>query len=684
MIVSINWLNKYVDININADELAHKITMAGIEVEEVKKVDEDTILELELTPNRGDCLGLINLAREVSAITGNELKIPQINIEENDEDISDYVKVEIADSSLCKRYSARVIKNVQIKPSPSWLQDALNNSGIRPVNNIVDITNYVMLESNQPLHAFDYDLLGSNKKILVRKAKEGEVIVTLDESERVLDEEMLVITDGDKPVALAGVMGGLHSEISDDTVNILLESANFLGTNVRKTSKKVGLRSESSIRFEKGVDVNAVIYASNRATQLIQELAGGEVVGGIADIYPEPQKCLNIKLRTEKVNDLLGTELSADEIEKHLISLSFNLEKEGTDYLVKIPTYRPDIELEVDLIEEIARLYGYENIPATLPIGGTTQGGLDDYQKFRKQATSILARSMFEVVNYSFINPAVFDSLLLSDDSELRNVVKLANPLSEEQSVMRTLLLPELLENINRNLARKNDNLSFFEIGSVFTPKGDNLPEERLKVGAVVSGYTEVNWLKHKVELDFFYLKGILERWLSEIGLSNYEFRSSQKASYHPGRTAVILVDEVEIGVIGEIHPLVLDNFDIKERVCAFELELDEIYKLITSKVMMELITKYPAVERDIAIVLKDEITASRVVNNIKENGTELLRNVTVFDLYTGDQVETGYKSLAFKLKFQALEKTLTENDVNEAVQNILMKLEKDLAAKLR
>ncbi|NLB88049.1 MAG: phenylalanine--tRNA ligase subunit beta, partial [Syntrophomonadaceae bacterium] len=665
-------------------ELAHRLTMAGIAIEGVENVDNDVILDLDLTPNRGDCLGLINLAREVSAITGNELKIPPINIKENDEDISDYVEVEIADTDLCKRYTARVIKNVEIKPSPSWLQEALINSGIRPINNVVDITNYVMLETNQPLHAFDYDLMNKNKKVLVRRAKDGEEIVTLDGTKRVLNNDMLVITDGEAPIALAGVMGGLDSEINDNTVNVLLESAAFAGVNIRKTSRLLGLRSESSMRFEKGVDVNGVIYASNRAAQLIQELAGGEIVKGIADAYPEPVKSAVITLRPERVNYLLGTDISTEQMESYLHSLDFKVTREGSNLLVEVPTYRPDIELEVDLIEEIARLYGYANIPATLPVGNTTQGGLNSYQKFKEKAVSILARNMHEVINYSFISPTMLDNLLLADDSELRNVVKIANPLSEEQSIMRTLLLPGLLDNISRNLARKNENLSFFEMGTVFFPKEEGLPEERLKIAAVVCGTSENNWLKHKITMDFFYLKGILENFLHELGLNNIEFVARKKPGYHPGRNAAILCNGVEIGVIGEVHPLVLENFEIKDKVSAFELELDEMYKLTTRRVMTESITKYPSVERDIAILVSKDITSSQIVKTIRDNGTDILRDVVVFDVYTGEQVPEGYKSMAFKLKLQPTEKTLTENEINDIVQNILAALEKDLAAKLR
>ena len=683
MNISLNWLSKYVDINIDEKELAHKLTMAGVAVEGIEAVQGDQVFELDLTPNRGDCLGLINIAREVAAITGEKLNIPCINITENNEDIADYIDIEIADTDLCPRYAARIIKNAKLRPSPEWLQEALINSGIRPINNIVDITNYVMLETNQPLHAFDYDLLGDNKKILIRRATDGEKIITLDDNERNLDKDMLVITDGDKPIAIAGVMGGLNTEINDKTINILIESANFSAISVRKTSKKVGLRSDASMRFEKGVDVNGVIYAANRASQLIQELAGGEVVGGVLDVYPKPVTNHHITLRIKKVNDLLGTNLSLDEIEKYLLNLNFKVERKGYNLFVEIPTYRPDLEIEVDLIEEIARLYGYENIAATLPQGTTSQGGLDEYQKFRNRVTSILSKYMYEVVNYSFINNHIYDNLLIADDSDLRQVVKVANPLSEEQGVMRTLLLSGLLDNISQNLARQNNSLSFFEIGSVFMPKSEGLPTEVLKIGAIVSGQGEINWLKHNVDYDFFYLKGILENLFFELGVNEYEFVAFNDLSYHPGRNAKILVKGQELGVIGEVHPTVLENFDIKQKASAFELDLDALYKLTTTKARLETITKYPAVERDIAIIITKDITATRIVNDIKGNGTSLLKDVIVFDIYTGEQVPDGYKSVALKLKFQATEKTLTEGEVNEIVKNILNSLS-ELGGKLR
>ncbi|MEN6462123.1 MAG: phenylalanine--tRNA ligase subunit beta [Syntrophomonas sp.] len=682
--VSLKWLKEYVDFDWKPEELAHNLTMAGVAIEGIEETDNDTVMELDLTPNRGDCLGLINLAREVAALNGTDVRIPELKITENGERIDDFISVKIDAPDLCPRYTARAIKNVTLKPSPAWMQEHLINSGIRPINNVVDITNYVMLETNQPLHAFDYSLLGQDHTIVVRRAKPGEKFTTLDDVERELDQNMLVITDGSKPVALAGVMGGLNTEINDSTTTVLLESACFMGTNIRRTSHTLALRSDSSIRFEKGTDINGVIYAVNRAANLIQELAGGEVVSGICDEYPAHQVPKKILLRPERVNYLLGTSIPTEEIKVFLTRLKFNV-SDIKDYLmVEVPTYRPDIEMEVDLIEEVARLYGYQNIPTNLPYGPTTTGGLTPYQKFRDMVKSLAAHQLYEVINYSFINPTWLDMLLLPENSELRNVIKVANPLSEDQSVMRTLLLPGLLTTVSRNLARKNDNLAMFEMGSVFYPDVQGLPREKLKLAAVVAGNTDVNWLKHKVDMDFYYLKGIVESFLNQLGVTGFRFIEATNPGYHPGRTALIQVGEKILGVIGEIHPLVLQNFSIKPRACAFELDMEMLYEFSSRKIMMEEIARYPSVERDIAIIVDQALEVDRVISVIKEAEDKLLREVVVFDIYSGEQVPQGSKSIAFKLTLQASDRTLTDDEVSKTITDVLEALKTRLDARLR
>lgn len=681
--VSINWLNKYVDIDWTPEELAHRLTMAGIAIEGVEEAGSDSILELDLTPNRGDCLGLINLAREVSALNGKELRIPSADLAENRENIDDYIKVEIAAPDLCPRYAARVVKNVEVKPSPEWMQNALVSAGIRPISNIVDVTNYVMLETNQPLHAFDYDLLSKEKRILVRRAEYQENLTTLDGTERELDLDSLVITDGIRPVALAGIMGGLNTEIRDHTRMVLIESANFLNTNIRRTSKKQGLKSDSSVRFEKGVDPNGVIYAVNRAAWLIQEIAGGEAVKGICDVYPGQKEALKVNLRPDRVNYLLGTEISPGEIKDILSRLQFKI-KDKKNYLeVEVPSYRPDITMEADLIEEVARLYGYSNIPDTLPLTANS-GGLTEYQRFRDQIKEIMASYCYEVINYSFISPQFHDRIMCPAGHPLGQVIQVANPLSEEQSVMRTLLMPGLLENISKNLARRNQNLNFFEMGAVYYPSHDRLPDEKLKLGAAVTGRVELNWLKNQVPMDFYYLKGIVEILFRETGIRDYRFEAYQAAGYHPGRAARILCRDQEIGIIGEVHPQVLENFEINDSACVFELDVDTLFRLREKKVMMEQIAKYPAVERDIAVLLKNEVKAAQAIQVIKDSASGLLQEVTVFDIYTGDQVPQGYKSTAFRLTFQSMERTLVEAEINVLVETILNNLDKELQARLR
>jgi phenylalanyl-tRNA synthetase beta chain len=682
--VSLKWLKEYVDFDWTPEELAHNLTMAGVAIEGVEKTENDTVMELDLTPNRGDCLGMINLAREVAALNGTEVRIPKVNLVENNEKIDDLVSVKIDAPDLCPRYTARIIKNVTLGPSPLWMQEHLINSGIRPINNVVDVTNYVMLETNQPLHAFDYDLLGKAPSIVVRRAQPGEKFTTLDEVERVLDADMLVITDGNQPVALAGVMGGLNTEINNHTVNVLLESACFLGTNIRRTSHKLGLRSDSSIRFEKGTDVNGVIYAVNRAADLIQNLAGGQVVSGVCDVYPVPQGTKKILLRPERVNYVLGTSIPSDQIREFLTRLKFNISEVKDYLLVEVPTYRPDIEMEVDLIEEVARLYGYENIPTSLPYGPTTTGGLTTYQKFRDQVKSLMAHQLYEVVNYSFINPTWMDMLLLPENSELRNMVTIANPLSEDQSVMRTLLLPGLLSTVSRNLARKNDNLAMFEMGKVFYPDNQGLPREKLKLGAIVAGNTEVNWLKHRVEMDFYYLKGIVENLMRQLGVTGLIFAAASMPGYHPGRTALLKVGDKVLGVMGEIHPVVLQNFSIKTRACALEIDMESLFAASSRKTMMEEIARYPSVQRDIALLVTQDLEVDRITTAIKEIGQELLKELVVFDVYSGEQVPSGYKSIAFKLTLQAGDRTLTEDEVNISINSIVEAIKERFNARLR
>lgn len=672
MSVPVNWLKEYIKIDWSKEELAHRLTMAGIAVDPVGVGEDDAALELDLTPNRGDCLGLINMAREVSALTGNPVIIPTVVLKETNERVEDYITVEIAEPDLCRRYAARVIKNCRVAPSPQWLQERLTGAGIRPINNIVDVTNYVMLESNQPLHAFDYRLLGEDHRILVRCAGAGETLTTLDGVQRTLDDEMLLITDGTRGVALAGVMGGENTEINDSTTDVLLESAWFLGTNIRKTGRKLALRSDSSVRFEKGTDIEGVIYALNRAASLIQELAGGDIVKGIFDNYPRPFKADEIILRSERVNYVLGTQISVAEIADCLKKLGIKFTKNRGLFKVYPPSYRPDLTIEADLIEEVARLYGYDRIPPRLPEGDSSPGGLEKEQKYRATVKELMSRSFFELVNYNFVNPSTLDRIRIPQDSILRDLIKIANPLSEDQSVMRTILLPGLLESVASNLARKNQNLAFFEMGPVFHAGEQGYAREVLKLGAVVCGERETFWLQKNLAMDFFYLKGLLEDLLQQLSVSDARFTAIEHPSYHPGRTALIEVEDREIGIVGEIHPLVLENYNIRQRACAFELDMQCLFELSRKRSMNDEIVRYPSVERDVALLVPAEAQAQDLLATICSTGGELLRQAVIFDLYSGGQVPEGKKSMAFRLTWQSNQKTLTDSEVGDLMEAVL------------
>ncbi|SMB95975.1 phenylalanyl-tRNA synthetase beta subunit [Desulfonispora thiosulfatigenes DSM 11270] len=651
---------------------------------------EDSILELDLTPNRSDCLSVINVAREISVIVGKEINFPNCNLNEIDKQIEEFIDIEIQDADLCPRYSARVIENVQIKPSPLWLQHKLNCAGIRAINNVVDITNFVMLEMGQPLHAFDYDLL-KQKKIVVRKASDKENMTTLDELERQLDESMLVITDSLKPIALAGVMGGASTEVSSNTKTILLESAYFNPQSVRKTSTKLGLRSESSMRFEKGINIETVIMALDRAASLIESLAEGKVLKGHVDKYVQPKNRTNVNLKLRKVNDCLGTDLSNDTIKEILQSLQFTILNEDESSInIEVPPYRPDVTIEEDLIEEIARIYGYDNIPVTLPYGNTNLGCKTKDQKFRDSIIENLESiGLNEIINFSFINKNNLDKILLQENDVRREVVTVMNPLSEEQGVMRTTLLPSLLETMRKNVNRRNESLGLFELGKVYLPKGfpenNQLPDEEWVLGIALRGKQTSYWQEKGSEVDFYYLKGIVEYLLKKLNIESAIFKAvKDNESYHPGKTANIYVQDQLIGVLGEIHPKVSENFDLPARNYIAEINVEKLMQIDSNVIKYESLPKYPGTTRDLAIVLSEEIEAYEVMENIKVMGGELLRDVKLFDLYQGNQIADKYKSLAFSLIFQAHDRTLVDEEINSIYEKIQKSLEQKFNASLR
>ncbi|ATW23929.1 phenylalanine--tRNA ligase subunit beta [Candidatus Formimonas warabiya] len=656
----------------------------GANALEVLNLD-DTVLEFELTPNRSDCLSVINIAREVGAILDKPVHLPAVEFPETEESIFDIAAVEVRDQDLCNRYTARVVKNVKLGPSPEWMQHFLRCAGVRPINNVVDISNYVMLEMGQPLHTFDYDGLAGHK-IIVRRAEAGEKMFTLDGQERTFQNDTLLICDGEKPVAVAGVMGGLETEVTENTKHILIEAARFHPVSIRHTSRNLGLRSESSLRFEKGLDVHNVVHAANRAAQLMVQLAGGEVIAGIIDSFEGEMATPKITLRTKRVNEILGTSLTTADIASIMRRLQFSVEISEHETRVVIPSYRQDITREIDLIEEVARLNGYDKIPLSLPFGPTTEGSKTRFQKYEDRVRDYLTGAGFlEVITYSFINPKDFDRLHLPQDSSLRNVLEIKNPLSDEQSVMRTTLIPGLLETAARNTSRRNLNFALFECGRIFLPHEEKLPDEPLMLGGIVSGKTERGWNWQAQVFDFYFLKGVLAGIFQRSGITDWSLKAESFPSFlHPGRAGNLFVGETYAGFMGEVHPLVQENYGLENRAYVFQVYLKPIMEASLEIAKYTPVPKYPAVDRDMALVVKDTIPARMIEEIIWENGKRILTGVSLFDVYKGAQIPEGCKSLAYSLTFQANDRTLTDEEVSKVFGRIKEKLSLKFGVELR
>ncbi|MED4203121.1 phenylalanine--tRNA ligase subunit beta [Neobacillus mesonae] len=643
---------------------------------------DDEVLELGLTPNRSDCLSMLGVAYEVAAILGKDVKLPETNLEAAAEKASDYVKIVVDVPEDNPLYAAKIIKNVKIGPSPLWMQTRLMNSGIRPHNNVVDITNYILLEYGQPLHAFDYDRLGS-KEILVRRANDGEKFTTLDDVERTLTSDHLVITNGTEPVALAGVMGGANSEVTDDTTTVLLEAAYFNGQTVRKASKDHGLRSEASARFEKGVDPNRVRPAGERAAYLMAKYAGGEVLEGAAEVDTLTIEPAVVSITLEKINRVLGTDLEMSQVKDIFDRLQFESSVEGETITVTAPTRRGDIKIEEDLVEEVARLYGYDHIPMTLPVGSSTPGRLSAYQKNRRVVRQYLeGAGLYQAVTYSLTSEDKAAQYAL----EKREAIHLAMPMSEDRSVLRLSLLPQLLEVVKYNSARQNDSLAVYETGNVFLANGaDTLPEEREHLAAAITGlWTNHSWQGEKKPVDFFVLKGILEGLFAKLGLTDkVEYVQAQVDGLHPGRTAEIKLNGSAIGFIGQVHPSVQKDLDLKDTY-VFELSLKAVLEEETEDLHYVAIPRFPSITRDIALVANKETVSGTLKNIILEAGAPLLKEAYVFDLYEGDKMEEGKKSIAFSLKYADPERTLTDEEVTKVHEKVLAALEEKAGAVLR
>ncbi|TDA68248.1 MAG: phenylalanine--tRNA ligase subunit beta [Clostridia bacterium] len=626
---------------------------------------EEVVIGLEITPNRADCLGLANLAREVAAVTGAPLKLPGeleggTTVFPATSQVHDQVGVTITEPELCYRYVAKIITGVRVAPSPAWMQRRLEAAGFRAVNNVVDITNYVMLETGQPLHAFDYARL-SGPEIIVRRARDRESIRTLDGVERELAETMLVIADREKPVAVAGVMGGEATEITGDTTTVLLESACFAGPSVRQTARQLGLASEASLRFARGVDREGCLAAAERACRLLAEIAGGEVVPGAVDSYPCPWVPVSITLSPSRVQELLGAEIPPGEMVDILSRLQLQWE-EGTDgdLRVHIPSYRADLTLEADLVEEVARLWGYNRIPAVFPPGVTGEAKLTREQRLEAGARQILATSgLYEVVTYSFISPQELIRLGLSPGI----AVRLRNPLREEQGIMRPSLLPGLLQVARDNLFRQQHTVAIYEVGKVFH-QAEPGPHESLMAAALVTGERPAGWNWAATPLGFFYLKGILEEWMRRWGIELEFCRAGHLPFLHPGRAVVLRAGGREVGFLGEVHPEVQRSCDLPRRATVFEVELRPLMTLARLVPAYQPLLRFPVVERDVAVIVPEDVPGQLVQETIAQAAGEVLRSIQLFDVYQGEQIGQGRRSLAFHLVYGGEDHTLNEEEL--------------------
>ncbi|RKU21569.1 phenylalanine--tRNA ligase subunit beta [Candidatus Poribacteria bacterium] len=645
---------------------------------------DDVVFELEITPNRPDCLSMIGVAREIRAETGNALKLPQVDLNEAEADIREMTSVTIEAPDLCPRYAARVIQGVKVGASPEWLQQRLESVGVGVINNIVDITNFVLMEYGQPLHAFDYHKLAENR-IVVRRAAACENITTLDEIARELTPDMLVIADAEKPVALAGIMGGYDSEITETTADVLLESAYFNPSSVRATAKALGVSTEASYRFERGADPGIVPAALDRAAQLIAELAGGTICKGIVDVYPRQQPLRRIQLRPKRVNFILGTALEATEMVQILSHLDFDVKTNGAeDYEVIVPTFRSDITREIDLIEEIARVHGYDNIPTTLPKGDIPVPDPNPRTEVRKRIKHFLiAAGMMEAINYSFCDPSCFDKIRFTADDPRRETLKLKNPLSPEMSVLRTTLLPRLLENAQYNRNHQIDTIALFETGSVFISNGEQKEPERV-AGILAGQIGEGVYSDPYRSPDFYDIKGLVEGILEVCGIVDYTLQKTDTPTFHPGRNAEILLGDRQIGTFGEAHPEVLENYDLPYKAYLFEFDMEVLVDAAIFAKRFEPIPIYPTVERDLAIVVDKEVLSDMPTQLIYATGGELVKSVRLFDVYEGEQVPEGKKSLAYAITYHSATETLTDKAVNTLHDKVVKHLNQKLGAELR
>ena len=651
-------------------------TPIGLDIKEALMLD-DTVYEFELTANRADCFSMVGLSREFGIMTNQKALFPVIMVNENGESIEGKASVAIEAHDLCTRFTSRLVTNVTIEPSPLWMQNRLRNSGIRPINNVVDVTNYVMLELGQPMHAYDYDCVADHT-LIARRAKAGETLTTLDGNERELNESMLIIADTKGPIGVAGVMGGLTSEVTDKTTNVLFEAAVFNGPSIRRTSKALGMRSEASGRFERGVNHKYTAYAIDRAAQLLQQICPScKVSVGVIDVYPEPVEQRTVTFTAEQINDYLGTSIEKDRMVDILTKLEFGITESGDTIEALVPTWRDDVTVMPDIAEEIARIVSYDNIAPTIPVAILSSGGMTPKKALTKEVTHYLAHAgLSQIITFSFMHKDGLTNMMLPEGDNRYTAIPILNPISEEFPYMRTTLVPAVIEAAKRNIAQQNKDLWLFETANVYEPKAlplTEVPHERpMACGIMMGKVTEAAWNQAQRDTDFYDVKGVVDGLLAKLGLTQYDIQPSSESYYHPGVSAHYTVNGVTIANYGELHPQVVKNFDLSGKVYMFEIDLEAVLSIIVPPFRYQSFSKFPGTSRDLAIVAPVSVTSGDIVALIKEHGGEYLESVSIFDVYEGEHIEAGYRSLAYNLQFRSMEGTLNDEDIDGAIQAII------------
>ena len=651
-------------------------TPIGLDIKEALMLN-DTVYEFELTANRADCFSMVGLSREFGIMTNQKALFPVIMVNENGESIEGKASVAIEAHDLCTRFTSRLVTNVTIEPSPLWMQNRLRNSGIRPINNVVDVTNYVMLELGQPMHAYDYDCV-ANHTLIARRAKAGETLTTLDGNERELNESMLIIADTKGPIGVAGVMGGLTSEVTDKTTNVLFEAAVFNGPSIRRTSKALGMRSEASGRFERGVNHKYTAYAIDRAAQLLQQICPScKVSVGVIDVYPEPVEQRTVTFTAEQINDYLGTSIEKDRMIDILTKLEFGITESGDTIEALVPTWRDDVTVMPDIAEEVARIVSYDNIAPTIPVAVLSSGGMTPKKALTKEVTHYLAHAgLSQIITFSFMHKDGLTNMMLPEGDNRYTAIPILNPISEEFPYMRTTLVPAVIEAAKRNIAQQNKDLWLFETANVYEPKAlplTEVPHERpMACGIMMGKVTEAAWNQAQRDTDFYDVKGVVDGLLAKLGLTQFDIQPSSESYYHPGVSAHYTVNGVTIANYGELHPQVVKNFDLSGKVYMFEIDLEAVLSITVPPFRYQSFSKFPGTSRDLAIVAPVSVTSGEIVALIKEHGGEYLESVSIFDVYEGEHIEAGYRSLAYNLQFRSMEGTLNDEDIDGAIQAII------------